>query len=155
MNRFWKWTLAILGILIVLAIVAIPFAMHSVFGFSIARGFDGWNGPMMRDHHGLGFDRFHGPLMYGRGFGPWGAFSFFGGLVKLAFFGALLYGAYWLLLWSYPLSERARYNTTPRQVIIVLGVVPGALIFHEGAPVLRATAAIILTLGIILIVLGG
>ena len=96
MNRFWKWTLAILGILVVLAIVAIPFAMHSVFGFSMARGFDGWNGPMMRDHHGLGFDRFHGPLMYGRGFGPWGAFSFFGGLVKLAFFGALLYGAYWL-----------------------------------------------------------
>jgi hypothetical protein len=96
LNRFWKWTLAILGILIALAIVAIPFAMHSVFGFSMARGFDGWNGPMMRDHHGLGFDRFHGPLMYGRGFGPWGAFSFFGGLVKLAFFGALLYGAYWL-----------------------------------------------------------
>ena len=96
MNRFWKWTLAILGILVVLAIVAIPFAMHSVFGFGVARGFDGWNGPMMRDHHGFGFDRFHGPLMYGRGFGPWGAFAFFGGLVKLAFFGALLYGAYWL-----------------------------------------------------------
>jgi hypothetical protein len=51
---------------------------------------------MMREHHGLGFDRFPGPLMHGRGFGPWGAFSFFGGLVKLAFFGALLYGAYWL-----------------------------------------------------------
>src|SRR4030067_3279709 len=96
LNRFWKWALAILGILIALAIVAIPFAMHSVFGFSIARGFDGWNGPMMRDHHGLGFARFHGPLLHGRGFGPWGAFSFFGGLVKLAFFGALLYGAYWL-----------------------------------------------------------
>lgn len=93
MNRFWKWTLGILGILIVLAILAIPFALHHRFGFSAARGFDNWHGPMLRDHHGFGFDRFHGPMMHGRGFGH---FFFLGGLVKLIFFGALLYGAYWL-----------------------------------------------------------
>jgi len=48
---------------------------------------------MLRDHHEFGFDRVHGPMMRGRGFGH---FFFPGGLVKLIFFGALLYGAYWL-----------------------------------------------------------
>jgi hypothetical protein len=93
MNRFWKWTLGILGILIVLAILAIPFALHHRFGFSAARGFDNWHGPMLRDHHGFGVDRFHGPMMHGRGFGR---FFFLGGFVKLIFFSALLYGVYWL-----------------------------------------------------------
>ena len=59
MNRFWKWTLGILGILIVLAILAIPFALHHRFGFSAARSFDNWHGPTLRDHHGFGFDRVH------------------------------------------------------------------------------------------------
>jgi len=97
MNRFWKWTLGILGILIVLAILAIPFALHHRFGFSAAGGFDNRHGPMLRDHHGFGFHRFHSPMMHGRGFGRWGgSFFFFGGFLKLAFFGTLLYGAYWL-----------------------------------------------------------
>ena len=94
MNRFWKWTL---GILIVLAMLAIPFALHHRFGFSAARSFDNWHGPMLRDHHEFGFDRFHDPMMHVRGFGHGGGiFFFFGGFLKLAFFGALLYGAYWL-----------------------------------------------------------
>ena len=93
MNRFWKWTLGILGILIVLAILAIPFALHHRFGFSAARSFDNWHGPTLRDHHGFGFDRVHGPMRRGRVFGH---FFFLGGLVKLIFFSALLYGAYWL-----------------------------------------------------------
>ena len=97
MNRFWKWTLGILGILIVLAILAIPFALHHRFGFSAARSFDNWHGPMLRDHHGFSLHRFHGPMMHGRGFGRWGGIFFlFGGFLKLAFFGTLLYGAYWL-----------------------------------------------------------
>ena len=96
MNRFWKWTLGILGILIVLAILAIPFALHHRFSFSTARGFDSWHGPMLRGHHEFGFDRFHGPMMHGRGLGRWGGSFFFGGLLKLVFFGAMLYGAYWL-----------------------------------------------------------
>ena len=97
MNRFWKWTLGILGILILLAVIAIPFALHYGFGFNLARGFDGWHGPMMQNHHGFGFDRFHGPAIQGRGFGHGrGIFFLLGGLLKLAFFAALLCGAYWL-----------------------------------------------------------
>jgi hypothetical protein len=97
MSKFWKWILWILGILIVLGIIAIPFAMHFAFGLGPARGFTIWHGPMIQNHHGFGFDRFHGPMMYGRGFGlRGGIFSIFGGLVRLAFFGILLYGAYWL-----------------------------------------------------------
>jgi len=81
----------------VLAILAIPFALHHRFGFGTARGFDNWHGPMLRDHHGFSFHRFHGPMMHGRGFGHWGGIFFlFGGLLKLALFSALLYGAYWL-----------------------------------------------------------
>jgi len=73
------------------------FCTHHRFGFYRARGFDGWHGPMMQNHHGFGFDRFHGPMMQSRGFGHLGGIFFFlGGLLKLAFFGALLYGAYWL-----------------------------------------------------------
>ena len=93
MNRFWKWTLGILGILIVLAILAIPFALHHRFGFSAEGGFDNRHGPMLRDHHGFGFHRFHSPMTNGRGFGH---FFLLGGFVKLIFFSALLYGAYWL-----------------------------------------------------------
>ena len=97
MNRFWKWTIGILGILIVLAILAISFALHNQLGFRATRGFDRWHGPMMRDHHEFGLDRFHAPMMHRRGFGHWGGIFFlFGGLLKLAFFSAMLYGAYWL-----------------------------------------------------------
>jgi hypothetical protein len=97
MNRFWKWTLGILGILILLTVIAIPFALHHRFGFNMARGFEGGHGPMLQNHHGFGFDRFHGPMMVGRGFGHGhGIFFLFGGLLKLAFLAALLYGAYWL-----------------------------------------------------------
>ena len=73
MNRFWKWTLGILGILIVLALLAIPFALHHRFGFSAGRGLDRWHGPMLRDHHGFGFDRFHAPMMHGRSVGHSGS----------------------------------------------------------------------------------
>lgn len=69
--------------------------------------------------------------------------------------GLLLYGAYWLVLWAYQLTDRASYVIALRQFSIVLGVVPGALIFREGAPGLRISASVILTLGIVLIVLVG
>jgi hypothetical protein len=97
MNRFWKWTLGMLGILIVLAILAIPLALHYRFGLSTVRGFDSWHGPMMQYHHGFGFERSHGSMMFGRGFGfGRGLFFVFGAVLKLAFLAALLYGAYWL-----------------------------------------------------------
>jgi hypothetical protein len=104
MKNIWKW---ILGILVVLAIVAVPFVLHYTLGYNfgpgLARNFNGqgpmmsqngWNGPGMRQE----FDGFRGGPMGGRrgGFGFFGPLVFLGGLVKLAFFGALLYGAYWL-----------------------------------------------------------
>ena len=69
--------------------------------------------------------------------------------------GLLLYGAYWLVLWAYQLTDRASYIIALRQFSIVLGVIPGALIFREGATALRIGASLILTLGIVLIILVG
>ncbi len=112
MKTYWKW---VLGILIALAvIVAIPLGMHYLINngciaapavyawhyrptgpaFDKPYGFDGWDNPRgfegnrgwesrVWDHHG-------------RGFGFFGPFVFFGGLLKLFIFGGLLYGAYWL-----------------------------------------------------------
>ena len=103
MKNIWKW---ILRIIIVLALLAIPFTLHYTLGNNFIRGFDGrfpmmgdggWNHPGMRDmHRGLG-----NPYSFNQGFGMHGfgffsPFMFLGGLVKLVFFGALLYGAYWL-----------------------------------------------------------
>ena len=107
MKTYWKW---ILGILIALAvIVAIPLGMHYLINngyiaapamytwhhgptgsaFDKPNGFDGWDGTR-------GFDGQRGWNHHGRGFGFFGPFVFFGGLLKLAIFGGLLYGAYWL-----------------------------------------------------------
>ncbi len=97
MKNAWKW---ILGILLVLVILSIPFLLHFAFGNNLIRGFDG-RGPMMMERFGPnhpGFGReFRGPMMGMRGgFGFFGPFRLLGGLVELALFGVLLYGAYWL-----------------------------------------------------------
>lgn len=93
MKHIWKWILGILVVVLVLGAVgatafmwrshmnptyhALPFERNPMM-----RNYDGWNdGPMMNHSRGVGF------------FGP---FLFLGGLSKLVFFGALLYGAYWL-----------------------------------------------------------
>lgn len=81
MKNIWKWILGILAVVLVLG--AVSFAAYlwtSHSGFMMARG---WH---------------DSPMMMGRGgFSPFfGPFAVLGGLVKLAFFGALLYGAYWL-----------------------------------------------------------
>jgi hypothetical protein len=103
MKSIWKW---ILGILIVLVLLAIPFALHYTFGNDFTRGFDmrfqmmgdgDWNHPGLRDMP-RGWDN---PRSFNRGFGMHGfgfvgPFMFLGGAVKLFFFGMLLYGAYWL-----------------------------------------------------------
>lgn len=103
MKNIWKW---ILGILVVLAIVAVPFVLHYTLGYNFGpgmmRNFNG-QGPMMNGWNGRApgqeFNGFRGgPMMGGRrsGFGFFGPLVFLGGLVRLAFFGFLLYGAYWL-----------------------------------------------------------
>ena len=119
MKTFWKW---IIGIVIALAVIAAAMfgvrylvstgvitlparvtawhnnpAMGRNFkgpqGFDGQPGFNGWG-----DRRGPGFNGmgnrergFDGGR--GRGFGP---LMFIGGLFRLVFFGALLYGAYWL-----------------------------------------------------------
>ena len=96
MKNAWKW---ILGIILVLAIMSIPFVLHYAFGNNLVRGFDS-RVPMMqpfgRDPHGFG-PGFRAPMTGRRGgFGFFGPFMFFGGVLRLVLFGALLYGAYWL-----------------------------------------------------------
>jgi len=107
MKTYWKW---ILGILIVLAVlVAIPLGMH----FLMNKGYISIP-PMYAFHHGptgpafdkpfgfdgedgaRGFDNHRGWDHHGHGFGFFGPLIFLGGLLKLAVFFGLLYGAYWL-----------------------------------------------------------
>lgn len=61
--------------------------------------------------------------------------------------GALLFGAYGLVLWAYQLSTHTSYVVAMRQFSIVIGVIAGALIFREPARGLRLTAAATITLG--------
>ena len=95
MKSIWKWILGILVVVLVLGAVgfaAYTWTSHS--GFMMARG---WDGPMMRGGWDHGWN--DGPMMMSGhgGFSSFfGSFALLGGLVKLAFFGALLYGAYWL-----------------------------------------------------------
>ena len=107
MTTLWKW---ILGIVVVLAvIVAVPLGMHLLVNngyiaapamyafhhgpvdpaFDMPYRFDDGKGPG-------GFEPRGGWMHYGRGFGFFGPLMFFGGLLKLAVFFGLLYGAYWL-----------------------------------------------------------
>ncbi len=70
--------------------------------------------------------------------------------------GALaMFGAYWLVLWSYQISPQASYVVALRQFSIVLGVVAGSFLFKEPARGLRISAAIAIAGGIGLIALGG
>lgn len=115
MKSVWKWVISIVVVLLVLgAIVAVPFVMHSSFGpqtgFGLReRGFEGGYGPsgMMgrgnEDGFGYqggpgGFQRggmmgrgygFHHPMMYGFGFFP---FGFFMWIIPLAVLGLAIYG---------------------------------------------------------------
>jgi hypothetical protein len=108
MKNIWKW---ILGILIVLAILAIPAALYYMYthysSFVTAGTLPGFRGPVMGGH---GYDwnhpHMHNDFRFGEGFKPmhrrghftpfFGGFFLLFGLLKIALFGALLYGAYWL-----------------------------------------------------------
>jgi drug/metabolite transporter (DMT)-like permease len=61
--------------------------------------------------------------------------------------GALLFGAYGLVLWAYQLSTHTSYIVAMRQFSIVIGVIAGALIFREPARGLRLVAAVTIALG--------
>lgn len=89
MKNIWKWILGILvGLLVISAIVAVPFILHNTFGADLAPGFDrqSWRMPM-HDFGERGFDRF-APMMGGRGgyggFSPlFAGFMLLGGLLRL------------------------------------------------------------------------
>jgi len=95
MKKVWKWILGIIIVLVVLAVLfALAFMFHNGFGRNISfREFPQsrvWNGPMMG-----GGDGWHRPGMGVRGFMPFGmVFAFLGGLIPLALLGLLVYSAY-------------------------------------------------------------
>ncbi len=100
MKTVWKW---LLGILVVVLVVGAFFAAgffmrtHMLVGNAAVAPFhQGLNsGPMMRGGDDFGFRA--GPMMRGgRGFGGLFFLGGLGWLARLAFFGLLLYGAYWL-----------------------------------------------------------
>lgn len=66
-----------------------------------------------------------------------------------------VFGAYWLILWSYQLAFQASYVVALRQFSIVIGVGLGAWFLQEAAPVLRLSAACVIVAGVAGIVLGG
>jgi uncharacterized membrane protein len=86
---------------------------------------------------------------------PTGQFGDLSGWKVPALGAAGLFGAYWLILWSYQLSPQASYVVALRQFSIVIGVMMGALVFKEPAPFLRITASLGIAVGIALITLGG
>lgn len=96
MKNIWKWLLGILAVLLVLGLVSAAAFMWSSHSFAYTN-MRTWDGPMQRSYDGWNNDWHDSPMM-GRGsFTPFfGPFLFLGGLAKLVFFGALLYGAYWL-----------------------------------------------------------
>jgi hypothetical protein len=99
MGKVWKW---ILGIVIVLVVVAALAGLFFLWRSHPAMVFM----PRSTPFHGQGFrpgwsrpDGFAGgpgPLPRHRFLPFFGGLMLIAGLVKLAFFGALLYGAYWL-----------------------------------------------------------
>jgi len=67
----------------------------------------------------------------------------------------LNYGSYWLVLWSYQLTERASYVVAFRQFSIVIGVVAAFVIFNEPGRRVRTAGALVITAGLVVLVLLG
>jgi drug/metabolite transporter (DMT)-like permease len=75
---------------------------------------------------------------------------------KLPILGAVgVFGAYWLILWSYQLSSQTSYVVALRQFSIVIGVTAGSFLFHEPARALRITASVMIAAGVAGIALFG
>jgi len=70
--------------------------------------------------------------------------------------GAVLcFGAYWLVLWALQLSRQASYVIAFRQFSVVLGVMLAFALFREKGMVIRTIAALVITLGLLIIGLWG
>jgi drug/metabolite transporter (DMT)-like permease len=72
-----------------------------------------------------------------------------------ALIGAMLFLAYWLVLWAYQVSTHTSYVVAARQFSIVIGVAAGLILFRERAAWLRLTAAVVIVIGIVLVGLAG
>lgn len=109
MNKTWKWILGILLVVVILgALVSAGFMwrrhvnvmapyrsmpmQENWHGPMMQGRNDNWQHPPMRDHN----KNWNHPMMNDRYSRPSGGFFLLGGLVKLALFAGLLYGAYWL-----------------------------------------------------------
>jgi uncharacterized membrane protein len=68
---------------------------------------------------------------------------------------ALQFGAYWLILWAFQMSQVTSYIVAFRQFSIVIGAVLGFIIFKEQGIYVRITGAILITSGLIVIGLWG
>lgn len=74
----------------------------------------------------------------------------------LPFLGSVMnFGAYWLVLWAYQLTDNAGYVVAFRQLSIVIGVIVAFVVFREHGVAIRLTGTALVTAGLILIQLCG
>ena len=126
MNKVWKWILGIVVVLVVIAalggLVYVWLTHPAVMTFNPRNAPFGPRGMLFGPQGPHMFQGGRGPMMYGRHFFPFfGAFMLIGGLIKLAFFGALLYFAYWLgrrnariALDPKPAAPSSKSDSTPK-----------------------------------------
>jgi drug/metabolite transporter (DMT)-like permease len=68
---------------------------------------------------------------------------------------AMCFGAYWMVLCAYQIAERVSYVVAFRQFSIVIGVVVAVTVIGEKARVIRVSAVLLITAGLVLIALQG
>jgi uncharacterized membrane protein len=73
------------------------------------------------------------------------------GWIRPALAAILNFGAYWLVLWAYQLSERAGYVVAFRQFSIVIGVILAFAIFKESGRTVRLSGTALITAGLVII----
>lgn len=59
--------------------------------------------------------------------------------------------AYWLVLWSYQMSQHAGYILAFRQFSVVIGVVAAFIIYNERGVVVRLTGTFLISVGLLII----
>jgi len=77
------------------------------------------------------------------------------GIVQGVIIAALMYLTYALVLWAYQLSWQTSYVVALRQFSIVLGVVVGALLLREAAPLTRVAGAVVIVGGVAALTFAG
>ncbi|MCG7852315.1 MAG: DMT family transporter [Methanosarcinaceae archaeon] len=69
--------------------------------------------------------------------------------------GILCFLAYWLVLWSYQMVEKASYVVAFRQFSIVIGVLIAFLLFNEPGKKIRFVGSVVITAGLLLLKIFG